>query len=164
MELGTGEALVSFLDEKGVPTMAQRTSIICPQSLMAPCSESERQSQMAMDGMSKYDQMIDNESAYEVLEDEREQDAEKAKLEAERAAFEKEKAEYEKQKAKEEEAERKKKEKEAEALQKKKEKEAEAAQKKKEKAAERRKTQIERQLINTGMQVVKRGLFKTLFK
>ena len=47
---------------------------------------------------------------------------------------------------------------------KKKEKEAEAAQKKKEKAAERRKTQIERQLINTGMQVVKRGLFKTLFK
>ena len=164
MELGVGEALTSFLDEKGVPTMAQRTSIICPQSLMAPCSESERQSQMAMDGMSKYDQMIDNESAYEVLEDEREQDAEKAKLEAERAAFEKEKAEYEKQKAKEEEAERKKKEKEAEALQKKKEKEAEAAQKKKEKAAERRKTQIERQLINTGMQVVKRGLFKTLFK
>ena len=39
----------------------------------------------------------------------------------------------------------------------------EAAQKKKEKAAERRQAQIERQLINTGAQVIKRGILSTLF-
>lgn len=36
MELGVGEALTSFLDENGVPGIAQRTSIICPQSFMGP--------------------------------------------------------------------------------------------------------------------------------
>ena len=40
----------------------------------------------------------------------------------------------------------------------------EAEEKKRERAAERRKAQIERSLINTGGQVLKRGLFKTLFK
>ena len=44
-----------------------------------------------------------------------------------------------------------------------KQKEWEAAQKKKEKAAERRQAQIERQLINTGAQVIKRGILSTLF-
>ena len=44
-----------------------------------------------------------------------------------------------------------------------KQKEWEGAQKKKEKAAERRQAQIERQLINTGAQVIKRGILSTLF-
>ena len=57
-----------------------------------------------------------------------------------------------------------KREKEEEAAKKKKEREEEAAQKKKDKAAERRKAQIERTLISTGAQVLKRGLFNTLFK
>ena len=43
MALGTGEALVSFLDEKGIPQIVQRTSIICPESLMGPCSEKIRE-------------------------------------------------------------------------------------------------------------------------
>ena len=43
MALGTGEALVSFLDAKGIPQIVQQTSIICPESLMGPCSEKIRE-------------------------------------------------------------------------------------------------------------------------
>jgi len=164
MELGVGEALTSFLDEAGVPTMAQKTSIICPQSLMGPANESVRSSLMTRDGMSKYDQACDGNSAYEVLTGQMKQEAEAERLEAERAQLEKDKAAYEARKAKEEAAALKQQEKLKEDALKKKEKEAAAAQKKKEQAAERRKNQIERQLINTGMQALKRGLFKTLFK
>ena len=142
MELGVGQALTSFLDESGVPTMAQLTAIICPQSLMGPVEDGIRRSLMAGDGMAKYDQFIDRESAFEILEDQRELEEKEKALAEERARFEKEKAAFEKQK----------------------EKEAVAAQKKKERAAERRKNQIERSLISTGAQVLKRGIMNTLFK
>ena len=66
MELGVGEALTSFLDENGVPGIAQRTSIICPQSFMGPVDETERRNLMARDGMGRYDEAVDNISAYEV--------------------------------------------------------------------------------------------------
>ncbi len=146
MELGVGEALTSFLDENGVPGMAQRTAIICPQSLMGPVDEQSRQLLMSRDGMSRYDQMVDNESAYEMLSGVLEKEA----LEAENAAL---KEQLEKQKEKEEAAAAKQR-----------EKAQEAAARKKERAEERRKSQIERQLISTGAQVLKRGLFKTLFR
>ena len=164
MELGVGEALVSFLDTNGVPEMVQRTAVICPQSFMGSVEESVRKESLAKDGMSKYDEYVDNISAYEKLQNQAELEEKQARLEEERAQLEKEKAEFEKQKAKEEAAALKKQEKEREAQQRKKEKQQEAEQKKKEKAAERRKAQIERTLISTGTQVLKRGLFKTLFK
>ncbi len=164
MELGVGEALTSFLDEKGVPGMVQHTAVICPQSFMGPVEESVRTACMAADGMGKYDKFVDNESAYEVLQEQAKRDEEQARLDAERAQLEKERAEFEKQKAKEEEAARKKKEKEAEAAARKREREEEARERRKEKDAERRRNQIERTLLNTGAQVLKRGLFKTLFK
>ena len=151
MELGVGEALTSFLDENGVPSIAQRTAIICPQSLMAPASEAVIKNLMEQDGMAKYDMAFDRESAYEILNGQAEQEAEREQLRAEREQLEKEKAAFEAKKQKEELA-----------AQKRKEKEEEAARKKQEKAAERRKAQIERQLINTGAQVLKRGLLKTL--
>ncbi len=138
MELGVGEALTSFLDENGVPTVVQRTSIICPQSLMAPVDEIIRQDCMLQDGMNKYSEAYDRESAFEMLEGKRKKEEDSV------AASKKEKEE--------------------EAAKKKKEKEEEAKKKKKEKASERRKAQIERQLINTGAQVLKRGLLKTLLK
>lgn len=164
MELGVGEALTSFLDEKGVPTIAQRTSIICPQSLMAPVDEATRSSLMKTDGMSKYDQAVDNESAYEILTREKARDEQQAELDAERAQSEQEKAAVEAKKQKEEEAALKKMERAQEAALKKKEREEEAERKKKERAAERRKAQIERTLINTGAQILKRGLLQNLFK
>lgn len=93
-ELGVGEAIVSFLDLEGIPTMVQKTKIICPQSKMAAAEETTRQSMMSQDGMNKYDSMIDNESAFEVLSEQAKVSAEQARLDAEREAFEKEKAEY----------------------------------------------------------------------
>ena len=93
-ELGVGEAIVSFLDLEGIPTMVQKTKVICPQSKMAAAEETTRQSMMSQDGMNKYDSMIDNESAFEVLSEQARVSQEQARLDAEREAFEKEKAEY----------------------------------------------------------------------
>lgn len=164
MELGVGEALTSFLDADGVPTIVQRTSIICPQSLMGPASDATRTSLLTRDGMAKYDKAVDNESAYEMLEEQNLRNEEAARLSAEREQLEKERQAFEAQKAKEEEALAKQRAKEEEAAKKKKEKEEAEAQKKKDRAAERRKTKIENALISTGAQIIKRGLFNTLFK
>ena len=108
MELGVGEALTSFLDEGGVPAMVQRTKIICPQSLMAAPEPMARAKVLMRDGMEKYDDYVDNLSAYEVLTEEAEK-AETAKQEeADRKAREKAEAEAEKKRLKEEaEAEKK---------------------------------------------------------
>lgn len=174
MELGVGEALVSLLDEGGIPGIVQRTSIICPQSLMAQADEATRARAFAVDGMQKYDDFVDNESAYEMLQQRKAEDEEKARLQAEREAFEREKAEYEAKKAKEEEEKRKREEKEEaarikqqqkeeEALRKKYERQLEKEQAAKDKAAERRRAKIESQLISAGGQVLKRGLLNTLF-
>lgn len=149
MELGVGEALTSFLDEAGVPTMVERTKIICPQSLMAAPEPMVRAKVMMHDGMEKYDEFVDNVSAYEVLTAEREE-AEAAKQEeADRKAREKEEAQAEKLRLKEEEAERKRKQ----------NLEDEARRK-----AERRAAKIESQLISAGGQVLKRGLLGVLKK
>lgn len=171
MELGVGEALTSFLDENGVPTVVQRTSIICPQSLMAPADTDTIRNLMRRDGMSKYDSAVDNESAYEVLTAQKEQDLEASLREAERAKLEKERAELEAQQEKSAAAEAKLKAKEEAAALRQKEREKAAERKKKEqeeakkaKAAERRKNKIESALINTGAQILKRGLLNTLFK
>ncbi len=163
-ELGVGEALVSLLDEKGVPGIVQKTSIICPQSLMAPCSEETRRRYFTSDGMTKYDGAVDNDSAYEVLERQKEEAERQAQLDAEREALEKEKAAFEEEKRKAAEAAEKQKQKEAEAAEKKRQKELEKKEAARQKAVDRRKAQIERQVINTGTQVLKRGLMNTLFK
>lgn len=148
MELGVGEALTSFLDEAGVPAMVKRTKIICPQSLMSVPEPMVRAKVMMHDGMEKYDEFVDNVSAYEVLTAEREE-VEAAKQEADRKAREKEEAQAEKLRLKEEEAERKRKQK----------LEDEARRK-----AERRAAKIESQLISAGGQVLKRGLLGVLKK
>lgn len=157
-QLGVGEALISVLDENGVPGIVQNAKVICPQSLMGPCDESVRAAAVAADGMSKYDEGIDRDSAYEMLDRQKEKDEEAAKLAAEREAFEKEKAAFEAQKKKEEEAAAKKREKEEAAAAKKLEREEERRQK----AIEQRKKQIERQIINSGAQILKRGIMNTL--
>ena len=68
MELGVGEALVSFLDEFGVPSIVERAKILPPQSLMGAAEESAVKSIIAADEFEmKYRQSVDRESAYEVL-------------------------------------------------------------------------------------------------
>ena len=67
-ELKVGEALVSTLDEKGAPTIVQRTLIKPPRSRLGPVTAKERaiiQSVSPLDG--KYDTLIDRESAEEVI-------------------------------------------------------------------------------------------------
>ena len=186
MELGVGEALTSVLDEKGVPTMVQRTKIICPQSLMAAPEPMVRAKVLMHDGMEKYDDSVDNTSAYEVLSEEAVAAEAAKQAEAERKAQEKAAAEQEKQRLKEEEADRKRQQKledeerkrrqklEDEARrrqQKREDEERRKAERRQEKAAaeakrkaERLQAKIETQLISAGGQILKRGLLGVLKK
>jgi len=82
-QLGVGEALVSTLDKKGSPTMVQRTLIRPPSSRMGPADDSVRkkmQQDSPVYGM--YDDPIDRESAYEILEKRAEQRAKSEAAEA----------------------------------------------------------------------------------
>ena len=66
--LGVGEALVSVLDEKGAPTVVQKTMIRPPNSRMGPALPAERAAIMGQSPVrGLYDQAQDRESAYEVL-------------------------------------------------------------------------------------------------
>jgi hypothetical protein len=67
--LGVGEALVSVLDEKGAPTVVQKTTIRPPNSRMGPLTPAERAAAMAQSPVKGlYDESQDRESAYEVLQ------------------------------------------------------------------------------------------------
>lgn len=67
-ELGTGEALVSFLDEKGAPQPVERTFILPPQSQIGPITSEERNSLTTSSILYRhYSETIDRESAYEIL-------------------------------------------------------------------------------------------------
>ncbi|WP_432239602.1 helicase HerA-like C-terminal domain-containing protein [Herbaspirillum robiniae] len=67
-ELGVGEALVSFLDEKGRPNVVERGYVLTPPSQIGPVSEDERRALMAASLVAGiYEQAIDRESAYERL-------------------------------------------------------------------------------------------------
>lgn len=68
MNLETGEALVSFLDEKGAPAIVQRAKILFPLSQIGAITAGQRLDiQNASSLAGKYDTMIDRESAFEVL-------------------------------------------------------------------------------------------------
>jgi DNA helicase HerA-like ATPase len=67
-ELGKGEALVSVLDLKGVPTMVERTFIRPPQSRLGPITPDERAKLIRSSPVyGQYDETEDRESAYEML-------------------------------------------------------------------------------------------------
>jgi uncharacterized protein len=82
-ELGVGEALVSTLDDKGVPTIVERTFIRPPISQVGPASPDARarvRSASPIGG--RYDTPVDRESAFEILE------KKAAELEAQQAQME----------------------------------------------------------------------------
>ena len=67
-ELGKGEALISVLDPKGVPTMVERTFIRPPSGQLGPVTPAQRQATIAASPVAgKYETIIDRESAYEKL-------------------------------------------------------------------------------------------------
>ena len=77
-ELGTGEALVSFLDEKGQPGVVERALVLPPWSRIGPIAPAERQALIQGSVVyGHYEKAVDRESAYEML-----------KARAERAAAE----------------------------------------------------------------------------
>ena len=92
LELGTGEALVSFLDEKGTPSIVERAKILFPLSQIGAISESERETLIKRSRLyGRYDHPVDRESAYELitaatLEAERQKAEIEAAEEAERQA------------------------------------------------------------------------------
>ncbi|HEX2561496.1 helicase HerA-like domain-containing protein [Phenylobacterium sp.] len=79
--LGVGEALVSVLDEKGVPTMVARTLVRPPNSRLGPVTPAERAAVMGASPVrGTYDRAMDRESAFEMLKSRAE--AAQAKVEA----------------------------------------------------------------------------------
>ena len=68
-QLGTGEALVSTLQEKGIPSMVERTLIRPPSARMGPVTPEERRKVMGVSPVAgQYDAPVDRESAYEILQ------------------------------------------------------------------------------------------------
>jgi len=93
-ELAVGEALVSFLNEKGAPTVVERASILPPQGQAGAITPDERQQileESVVYGV--YEEMIDRESAYEILSERMElalQEKEEIKIQKEAAIRQKE--------------------------------------------------------------------------
>ncbi len=102
MNLETGEALVSFLDEKGAPTMVERAKVLFPLSQIGAITEGQRLDIIKQSRIyGKYDTPQDRQSAFEVLMEEAErqlavQQEEEAALEEAKEAAKPEKEEKQK--------------------------------------------------------------------
>ncbi|WP_299865726.1 helicase HerA-like C-terminal domain-containing protein [uncultured Hoeflea sp.] len=94
-QLGVGEALVSTLGKKGVPSMVERTLIRPPASRLGPITEAERAKVVAVSPVAgQYDKDLDRDSAYEMLK-RRAEDAAKAEEDERRREEDEEKKQTE---------------------------------------------------------------------
>jgi DNA helicase HerA-like ATPase len=76
LDLGVGEGLISFLDEKGRPGMVERAFVLPPASRIGPVTADERKATMAASAVAGvYEKAVDRESAYEKLRGRAEQSA-----------------------------------------------------------------------------------------
>lgn len=83
-QLGVGEALVSTLEAKGVPSVVERTLIRPPASRLGPADDAARRQVMNASPLKGiYDEAIDRESAFEILKRQAEDAAEQADRDAE---------------------------------------------------------------------------------
>ena len=175
--LGTGQAVVSVLDEKGRPAPVAPVVINVPAAVMGPAQGGTVSQVLASSPLKpKYATSVDNESAYELLAQRVQADAEAAEAaraaeqaakEAEQAAKEQAKADAAAQKALEKEAARQaaQRQKEAERLEREAVKEAQRRQREAEKAAERRQREVEKTIGSVGRQITReitRSIFGTL--
>lgn len=158
MELGVGEALVSFLDEEGIPTVVERAKILPPQSLMGPAEDGCIEKHVNADEFDlKYRESVDRESAFEIItaaneELERQREAEAEAEEAEKQRL-KEEAAAEKQRQKEAAAAEKQRLREEAAAEKQRQKEEAARIKAAEKAEAERKKVAERAVKNAASSI-----------
>ena len=168
--LGTGQAVVSVLDEKGRPAPVAPVVVNAPAAVMGPASESTVSQALSSSPLRpEYADTVDNESAYEMLASRVQADAQAAEeaRAAEEAAKERARAEAAAAKAAEKEAAREaaKREKEAERLEREAIKEAERRRREAERAAERRQREVEKTIGSVGRQITReitRSIFGTL--
>lgn len=82
-ELGVGEALVSFLDAKGRPSVVERTYVVPPRGQIGPISDAQRRRLIQISLVAGvYDRAVDRESAHEILKARAEEAAQTAAAEA----------------------------------------------------------------------------------
>ena len=102
-ELAVGEALVSFLDPKGMPSMVERAKVLPPEGQAGAITPDERQRVIQTSMVyGKYDKTIDRESAYEILTEKLQKEQEAKELAAQQKEEEKLRKEEEKRQAAEE--------------------------------------------------------------
>ena len=102
-ELAVGEALVSFLDPKGMPSMVERAKVLPPEGQAGAITPDERQRVIQTSMVyGKYDKTIDRESAYEILTEKLQKEQEAKELAAQQKEAEKLRKEEEKRQAAEE--------------------------------------------------------------
>ena len=166
-ELGTGEALISFLNEEGQPSIVERAMVIAPQCQMGKADDAAIEAALSAQGelMEKYGQAIDRESAFEMLSAQEAQAKEADALNQEREALQKEREALEKAQAKEAEKAQREAEKEAKrqakAAEKEAERQAKAAAKEQERAAKAVQSMVGKFGREAGKQLL-RGLFGNL--
>ncbi len=101
LDLGVGEALVSFLDEDGKPEVVERAKIICPQSSMSALDDAQRKDIIISSNLyGKYEMFVDRQSAYEDLMEQQQQEQQQAEYEREQQENARRQAEYEREQAK----------------------------------------------------------------
>ncbi|MBW3070126.1 MULTISPECIES: helicase HerA-like domain-containing protein [unclassified Actinomyces] len=158
--LGTGQAVVSVLDEKGRPAPVAPVVVNTPAAVMGPAQPATIQSVLASSPLRhKYAEAVDNESAYELLTKRAEEEAvraEAARAEAEaQAAAQKAAQEAAKAQAKADAAAAREAQRTAERLQREAEKAAEREQRARERAAERRQREVEKLIGSAGRQITR---------
>ena len=159
LALGTGEALISFQNEKGEPEIVEKATILPPQSKMGVIDDITRNKIINSSILAgKYDEAVERDSAYEELDK-----MIKEKIEAEEAAKQAEKEAKEKAAA-EKQAEKEKKEKEREEAKQKREaeraKKNDPMEKLKNKAVNKTVNKVLDKAINKGLS----SIFKNVFK
>ncbi len=162
-KLGTGEALVSFLNEKGEPDITEKVTILPPQSLMGTIDEEERNIIIRSSHLyGKYENKIDEVSAVDKIIEKREEEKNKAEEIKKKEEEEKLRIEEEKKKEKEEKEALRQKEKE-EAIKRREEKEEE---RKREKEKNKKSTaeKVVTKVSNSALSVLGRKIGNALFK
>ena len=168
--LGTGQAVVSVLDEKGRPAPVAPVVVNVPAAVMGPAQDGTVSQVLASSPLKPtYATSVDNESAYELLAQRVQAGAEAAEAAraAEQAAKEQAKADAAARKALEKEAARQaaRRRKEAERLEREAVKETQRRQREAERATERRRREVEKTIGGLGRQITReitRSIFGTL--
>ena len=90
MNLGVGEALVSFLDERGVPSVVEKTKILAPQSKEGPADPNQMNRYISSSQLDEtYRNTIDRESAFEIISEVQNEAQKQIEQEQKAAAFRK---------------------------------------------------------------------------